>query len=221
MKNKTTKILLSLSLISTFGSTPLAKEATQSPISANISVVSDYVWRGLTQTDGEGAIQGGFDYTHENGFAAGVWGSNVDFATNPDTSAEFDFYATYSGEVDKFGYEVGYIAYRYPSESSINFEELYLGVSYMDFGLTYYAGLGDFSDGAKVLDYAELSYNTTLSEVDFSILYGDYEDSYTVYGFGIGKSFGGVDFAINYTNTNPDDSGSGETNTVFSIGKAF
>ena len=47
-------------------------------VSANVSFASDYIWRGMTQTDGP-AISGGFDFAAENGFYAGIWGSNVNF----------------------------------------------------------------------------------------------------------------------------------------------
>lgn len=219
MKNKTKKILLALSLTATFSSVSLAEEEAVSPISANVTIASEYVWRGLTQTDGEPAIQGGFDYAHESGFAAGIWGSNVDFGG---AQSEFDLYASYSGEMNDFGYEVGYIAYRYPGSVGNDFNEAYIGGSYAGANLTYYAGLGDFSDGgAEVDDYVEVSYDLPIEGVDVSVLYGDYDNSHNYYGVGIGKSFGGIDFALNYTDTDPDNGTSGESNTVLSISKSF
>ncbi|SMM98451.1 conserved hypothetical protein [uncultured Candidatus Thioglobus sp.] len=220
MKNLTKKLLLTTCLTATLVSASFAaEEEAVSPISANVTIANDYVWRGLTQTDGELAIQGGFDYDAGNGFAAGVWGSNVDF--NSDASSEFDLYASYSGEVDDFGYEVGYIAYRYPSESAIDFEEAYVGGSYAGVNLTYYAGLGEFDDGATVENYVEVSYDLPIEEVGVSVLYGDYKNGYDYYGIGIGQSFSGLDFGLNYTKTSPDDGGDGENNTVFSISKSF
>ncbi|WP_428086076.1 TorF family putative porin [Candidatus Thioglobus sp.] len=213
MKNKTTKLLSALCLTTALSSASFAQEEAPLPISGNVTIASDYVWRGLTQTDGEPAIQGGFDYAHESGFALGVWGSNVDFGS--DASAEFDLYGSYAGEVDGFGYEVGYISYNYPSESAIDFEEVYVGGSYANVGLTYYKGLDDAND------YVEASYGITVEGVDLSIMVGDYEDSYDLYGVGIGKSYGGLDFALNYTNTDPDNGSSGESNTVFSMSKSF
>ena len=63
------KLLLLLTMVSlpTFAS-----------VSANVSIASDYIWRGMTQTDGI-AVSGGFDYAAEGGFYAGIWGSNVNF----------------------------------------------------------------------------------------------------------------------------------------------
>ena len=42
-------------------------------VSANVSIASDYIWRGMTQTDGI-AVSGGFDYAADSGFYAGIWG---------------------------------------------------------------------------------------------------------------------------------------------------
>ena len=47
-------------------------------ISANVGITSDYIWRGMTQSDGI-SIQGGFDYAAENGFYAGIWGANINW----------------------------------------------------------------------------------------------------------------------------------------------
>jgi hypothetical protein len=48
-------------------------------ISANIGAVSNYMWRGVTQTQDGAAVQGGLDFSHESGFYIGTWASNVDF----------------------------------------------------------------------------------------------------------------------------------------------
>ena len=51
---------------------------TFASVSANVTLTSDYVWRGLGQTAGNPAIQGGFDYASDGGFYAGIWASNVE-----------------------------------------------------------------------------------------------------------------------------------------------
>ena len=61
-------------------------------VSANVSFASDYIWRGMTQSDGP-AVQGGFDYASDGGFYAGLWGSNVNF--NDGAGSELDYYAGY------------------------------------------------------------------------------------------------------------------------------
>jgi len=76
--------------------------AEDSPLSGNVSLTTDYLFRGVTQTDHRGAIQGGFDYANPSGWYVGVWGSNISWITDgtnviPGSSLELDTYAGYSG----------------------------------------------------------------------------------------------------------------------------
>lgn len=86
--------------------------------SGNVGFVSDYVFRGITQSDENPALQGGFDYEHDMGVYLGVWGSSVDFNDNSEASFEVDFYGGYRGEVDGFSYDLGAIYYVYPGADS-------------------------------------------------------------------------------------------------------
>jgi len=118
--------LLGIGLLAALQATPSMVSAE---VSANVSAASNYLFRGVTQTDGATAIQGGLDYEHASGFYAGGWGSNVDFGDG--TSYELDLYAGYSGAVDDIGYDVGYVYYAYPdAPDSIDFGEIYGELSY-------------------------------------------------------------------------------------------
>ncbi|WP_022974490.1 TorF family putative porin, partial [Xanthomonas maliensis] len=56
-----------------------AEEAsTASPLSGTFAVTSDYVFRGISQTNGDPAFQAGLTYKHPSGFYAAAWTSNVD-----------------------------------------------------------------------------------------------------------------------------------------------
>ncbi len=228
MKNTTKKLLLALCLTSTLGSASFAAEEVASPISVNITIANDYIWRGKTQSNDKEAIQGGFDYTHKSGFAAGIWGSNVA------DGSEFDYYGSYSGEAGNIGYEVGYIAYRYSKDAAsnpLNFDEVYVGASYGDFGLTYYKGDGKKS--LKVGDYIEGSYGVNISDIDVSVTAGKYSEAvsgdssdYMTYGLSFGKSYAGLDYTLGFTMVSDSDSSASyntldEKNTVFSISKSF
>lgn len=79
-------------------------------IAWNIGVVSDYVFRGYSQTDEEAAIQGGVDLT-AGSFYAGAWASNVDFGD--DTTAEADLYGGFRTEAGGFAVDLGVVAYLY------------------------------------------------------------------------------------------------------------
>jgi uncharacterized protein (TIGR02001 family) len=91
-------------------------------LTGNVGVYSQYIFRGLTQTNGDPALQGGFDYSHSSGFYAGTWMSNISWLTDSPTvtgytssSLEMDFYAGYKGTVTgDLGFDVGLLQYYYP-----------------------------------------------------------------------------------------------------------
>ena len=88
-----------------------AASAQSSPeVAWNVGLVSDYVFRGYSQTDEGPAIQGGVDVTI-GGFYAGAWASNVDFGD--DTDAEVDLYGGYRTEIGGVAFDVGAVGYGY------------------------------------------------------------------------------------------------------------
>jgi uncharacterized protein (TIGR02001 family) len=98
-----------------------AAESSPHTLTGNVGFFSQYIFRGLTQTDTEPAIQGGIDYSHSSGIYLGTWGSNVswlrDFGSySSGGSLEWDFYGGYKGTFGKsdFGYDVGALQYWYP-----------------------------------------------------------------------------------------------------------
>lgn len=103
--------------------------------SVNIGVTSNYMWRGVTQTNDAPAIQGGLDYSHPSGFYLGTWTSNADFADpagSPASRSEYevDLYGGYAGDAGPLGYDVGVFYYAYPLSDDINFVELGASASY-------------------------------------------------------------------------------------------
>jgi len=107
--------------------TAQAQQAPASPntITGNLGLFSQYIFRGLTQTNEEPALQGGMDYSHASGFYAGIWGSNVswlrDFgAYSAGGSLELDIYGGFKGSIGKtdFGYDVGLLYYWYPGDKA-------------------------------------------------------------------------------------------------------
>ncbi len=153
------------------------------------------------------------DYDFDNGFKLRVWGSNVSFknTNGKDASIEMDLYAmSYNGA----DYEVGYISYQYLNATTANFEEVYVSASHKGFGLTQYKGI----DGAN--DNLEISYNLELSEIDTTLVYGDYKDSNKYYSITLAKSIGELDYAIAWNKLEPTN-GNSEDYVVFSIGKSF
>lgn len=106
---------------------PFAASAADSPhtITANVGLFSQYVFRGLTQTNGDPAVQGGFDYSHSSGFYAGTWASNISWlrdggAYRAGGSAEIDLYGGFKGSIGKtdLSYDLGTLYYWYPGDAT-------------------------------------------------------------------------------------------------------
>jgi uncharacterized protein (TIGR02001 family) len=101
-----------------------AEEESPHSLSANVTLTSDYIFRGISQSSGDPAIQGGFDYSHASGLYAGTWASNVgwirDFQGYESGSMEIDFYGGYRGDIGSTGltFDVGGIYYMYPGENN-------------------------------------------------------------------------------------------------------
>lgn len=118
--------IMGAALAAAFASMVTASTASaqEAQVAWNAGVVSDYIYRGFSQTGEDPAIQGGVDVTYGS-FYGGAWASSVDFGD--DTDAEFDLYGGYRTEAGGFALDFGVIAYMYinpPSGSEYNFVEL-------------------------------------------------------------------------------------------------
>lgn len=211
--------------------TALAED--DSPISANVALTTDYVWRGISQTLGEPALQGGFDYSHPIGFYAGVWGSSVDFG-GPE-HLELDYYAGYGSEIKGLGYDFGVIWYDYYDDTDTDFGEIYGSLSY-DFGTFGIEAGGNYTDGFANSDaneyYVFAGVAVPLGHV-FSgaakVGYTDIEElgEWMHWQIGIGAAYFGAEFDLSYHGS--DDKAAavfpGENPTddqlVFTVSKSF
>ena len=211
-------------------------------ISGNVTLATDYVFRGQSQTDEEAAIQGGFDMEF-GGFYLGTWASNVDFGT--DAQAEIDYYGGYNfGITEDLSLDVGYIYYSYAGESDLNYNELKAAIGWRDLtvGVNYswdYLGKDPFGEGDVDFYYWFADYSFALP-ADFSLglhvalnsadgsnnniaFEEDPENEYTEWNVSLGKSLFGVDFALTYwgTTIDEDDNKLGDDRVVFSVSKSL
>lgn len=149
------------------GTVALASGTARAEVSANVGMVSDYIFRGFYQEDA--SAFGGLDYESDGGFYIGTWGADVG------DGLEYDLYFGYGGGNDNFSWSVGYTAYRY-TESTFDddYDEINFGIGAGGFALDL--ALGEYSNyGAKVdYTYAGISY-TLDSGTSFLIAQTDYD----------------------------------------------
>jgi uncharacterized protein (TIGR02001 family) len=200
-------------------------------LSGNVEVTNNYIWRGKTQTDDQAAVQGGVDLGTDLGLYVGTWLSNVDFGG--DKGYEMDIYGGFAGDLDKFGYDLGVLTYRYPVQDDLNFTEVYGGGSYAftdafsASAMLYYtvsseAG-GDDDNLYYVgnLDYKLDSFANVLKDVDVGAYVGRYDfddnnlEDYTHWGLKIGKGTDYGDFSFAYDQNDDDQTSSKEDDPRF------
>ncbi|MBK8743723.1 TorF family putative porin [Propionivibrio sp.] len=136
---------------------PAAAEAPPTPaLTGNLGIFSSYRFRGIDQTFGKPALQGGIDYAHSSGFYVGNWNSNVSSGAGfPDGNLEMDFYGGYKHAFGDFGLDVGGILYYYPGsrgrtldsradKGTVTNKELYIGGSWKFLSAKYYYSVDDY-----------------------------------------------------------------------------
>jgi uncharacterized protein (TIGR02001 family) len=157
--------------------------AAQSPhtFTGNIALVSDYRFRGISQTFEKPALQGGFDYAHSSGIYLGNWNSNVNEGAGfPQGNLEMDFYGGWKKAFGDFGLDIGAIYYYYPGTDAntargtnivnlrdntkvhtgkIDNKEVYIGGSWKWLSLKWFYSLDDYfslpgTDKSHYLDFA-------------------------------------------------------------------
>jgi uncharacterized protein (TIGR02001 family) len=128
---------------------PAPAPAAASPFSFNVGVVTDYRFRGISQSRLRPALQGGVDWAHSSGFYLGFWGSTIRILEDIPGGkgpVELDFYGGYKGKInDTFSYDVGLLRYQYPRNNfptTVNTTELYGAVSFGPATLKYSHSLG-------------------------------------------------------------------------------
>ncbi|WP_082559774.1 MULTISPECIES: TorF family putative porin [unclassified Lysobacter] len=201
--------------------------------SGSVSLTSDYIFRGVSQTNQEPALQGGIEYAADSGFYVGAWGSNVSWLSDTvvvgddiSSSLELDVSAGYRGKAGEiFAYDVGALYYWYPGDypggfNSPNTAEFYVGatvtpVETVALGLKYSHALTDLfgyadSDGSGYLD---ASVNWTFQPGWTLNLHGGKQwiknneaFEYTDWKLGVTKAFdNGFSIAAAYTDTDAEE----------------
>jgi uncharacterized protein (TIGR02001 family) len=167
MKNILVPSLLTLSLLLLTGAA--RAQAGESTLSFNAGVVSDYRYRGISQSRLEPAVQGGFDYAQKSGLYAGAWASTIKWIKDSggDANVEVDLYGGYKGAVGDVSYDAGFLRYEYsgnklgnvPGFANANTNEVYGGLTYGVFTAKYSHAISNLfgNPNSKNSHYLDLS----------------------------------------------------------------
>jgi uncharacterized protein (TIGR02001 family) len=221
---------------------PAPEAVPDNQVSFNAAVVSDYRYRGISQTRLKPAVQGGADYVNNpTGFYAGTWLTNIKWVKDGggDGSVEWDVYAGKRGEITKdFTYDVGGLYYYYPSNKlnpSANTFELYAQIGAGPFSIKYShstTNLFGFAD-SKNSGYVDGQFNYDVYEGYILNLHAGHQNvknngaaSYSDYKVGVTKDFGVVTVALAAVKTNTDayvgrGKNLGKSGAVLTISKTF
>ncbi len=179
------KAVLALSLAASAALPGLAQAQAAAPASphtlaGNLSLVSEYRFRGIAQTFKKPAIQGGVDYSHASGIYLGNWNSNVNEGAGfPAGNLEMDFYGGWKKTWGDWSLDIGAIYYYYPGTDAnaadgtaftnprtgavhtggVDNKEIYIGGSWKWLSLKYYHAIDDYFSlpGTRGSRYIDLS----------------------------------------------------------------
>lgn len=225
------KKLITLAVAGALAAPALVMAEEASPLTFNVGVVSDYLFRGISQTHGGPAIQGGADYAFSNGLYVGAWASSISWVKNwtGDGSLEIDVYGGYKGSISPdLGFDVGYITYNYPGKgpanaglANPNTQELYAALSYKWLTAKYsYATSSHFvgwyggaalNENTRGSDYLELNANydmgdgwTLIGHIGTQKIKSNSPASYTDWKVGASKDVGFGVVSLTYSDTDAE-----------------
>lgn len=207
----------------------LADEAPASKWVGSVGVVSDYLFRGLSQTNRKPAVQAGVEFDHASGWYLGGWGSNVSWLSDASTSAapvsssvELDLYGGYRGSFGgDWSYDVGLYRYQYPGSYPAGFTlpnttEAYAALAWKSVSLKYsyaFTNLFGYADSERS-GYVDLSWNQEFAPgwlLNAHVGRQQVENvagaSYSDWKLGVTRNFGsGWSAALGYYDTNANAS---------------
>lgn len=206
---------IAAALVLAWGLLPGAAEA--SPFVGGITFTTEYVLRGVSQSDDEPAVQGNIDFT-AGGFYAGIWGSSIEISelTGSEAPVELDFYLGYIWSWDSgWSFEIGAIHYDYPRDEFLDYEEVYVAGAYKVFKLKYYyaddflglGGAGNYLDGTAKIPFGDSGFAMTLhaglNAFDEEVPIEDYID----YKGGLSYTWKKLTIDVSYTDTDENQFG--------------
>ncbi len=212
--------------------------AAQADLSGTATPITDYDFRGVTQSAQDPALQASMDWAAGNGLYLGAWASNVDFGDSFDADVEVDFYGGFTGG-DAVTWDLGVIYYSYPGESDANWVELYGGLAYgfLKGKIFYTDELAGFGHGSALYYDASASWELPANfGLSAHIGYTDgdgaedtFGDSYMDWSVGVTYPLGNFMLGLKWVDGSdaealdgtPGDIASSEARAIFSVSTTF
>lgn len=199
------------------------KAAAQGSWTANASLTSDYTWRGVSLSNGDPAIQGGFDYAN-GALYAGVWASTIDFGDASDAELEVSYFAGLRGLLENgvsWDLMATYFAYPGTDESGLEGWALSAGLGYSFENGLWVGTEGAFSPGERsVYSSFEAGYalNPTLSmDAAIGSYRSDTNGEYANWSVGTTASRAGVSLDLRYWDTDIENFGPADERIVLTV----
>ncbi|MEN0109026.1 MAG: TorF family putative porin [Pseudomonas sp.] len=239
---------MNLRIVSALSLSLLWAGHSHAEISANLTATSNYVFNGVSYSNGNPAIQGGLDWNTDAGWYLGTWATSIDYAPFGfrDDKAEVDYYGGFAGQLtEQFGYDLGINFFTYPGiddgANESDYYELYGSLSFEENTSLKLSYSPDYSGevGKSLIllanhsialpqDFSlllEASYTQLLDNDNFQDSYWFGDDHYTHWGVGLARTFYGFDTSLKYSDTDassshdPDDIAGPQLS--FSVGRVF
>jgi uncharacterized protein (TIGR02001 family) len=216
-------------------------------LTGNVSLLTDYRYRGISQTRTKPALQGTVDFAHKSGVYLGAFATNIKWISDAGSkgNVEVDLYGGYKGTITgDLGYDVGLLQYWYPTNelqkvttANANTLEAYAGLTYLTYGLKYYSSLTNLfgNPNSKRSGYLDATGTYDLGDgwgiaghIGHQTIRNAGQLSYTDYKLGVTKELAGFVFGAAFVSTNANSSlytvknkDLGKATVVLSVGKNF
>lgn len=209
-------------------------------VSAELSLVSDYRYNGVSQTDKGAALQGSLDYAHDSGVYAGTWASNLDYGSGDDTNLEVDVYLGYYRDLnDSLAFDLGYAQYTYHGadySGDYDYGEFYAGVVLASGTSLYWNHASEYFGMDVAHDILKISHSMTIGDYGVALTldynksadvdvyeWDDGEASY--FGYEVAVSRDVADFTVTATlmatSIDSDYNDNADTTLVLGISRGF
>ncbi|GHF23393.1 exported protein [Kordiimonas sediminis] len=201
--------------VTSLSSQSVADDMSYVTLSANAALTTEYRFRGLSLSNHDPAIQGGFDLSTKSGFYLGAWGSSIE--SYEGSEVELDIYGGYATEIGNgLTADVGLLAYTYPGSDGTAYLELYGSLSgaidIVDWtvGAAYVWDQGNVGNTDNIYIYldASMPLGDTPVSLDGHVAYEDgaFGDDKWDWSLGASYSFEQYSLSVAYVDTNVEDS---------------